>query len=236
MVTKNQLLILGGSEIKDLATSLGHNKWFTEKFVIKKQFFDDYRELIGKIRENMETSNPTKGDLLIFSLPLNSKIKNRKRSVITTTKPDGTITKHLEDFEPVSVTEFFDLAFEIQEILKNCQATTVWFDNHYYFPYCCENPAHKSEKIIGIQANRNQMMRDIMGGSNRLGPFVADHRDFLTGIISRRKIKVRKQYATLLQDNVYYTSEVRYRVTQKMIIFVKDRYTACQKVQFENIF
>ena len=236
MATKNLLLVLGGSEIKELATTMSHNKWFTEKFTMEKQFFNEYRELIEKIKEKIGTSNPKKGDLLIFSLPLNSKIKIRQRSVITTSKPDGTITKHLEEFEPVSVTEFYDLAFEIMNILKNCQATIIWFDNHYYFPYCCENPAHKTEKIMGIQANRNQMMRDIIAGSNRLGPFVSDHRDLLAGIISKRKIKIRRKYATILQDNFYYTSEVMYRVTQKMMIYVKDRYTTCQKIPIENIF
>ena len=156
--------------------------------------------------------------------------------MITTTKPDGTITKHLEDFEPVSVVEFFDLAFEIQKTMKNCQAIQIWFDNHYYFPYCCENPAHKSEKILGIQANRNCMMKDIIGGSDRLGPFVADHKDFLKDCISRRKISNKREYMNLLQDNVYYKPEVRYKVTQRMVTYVKDKYNSCQRVPFENIF
>ncbi|RPH76258.1 MAG: hypothetical protein EHM77_09400 [Planctomycetaceae bacterium] len=66
MATKNLLLVLGGSEIKELATTMSHNKWFTEKFTMEKQFFNEYRELIGKIKEKIGSSNPKKGRFINF--------------------------------------------------------------------------------------------------------------------------------------------------------------------------
>jgi len=76
MATKNQLLVLGGSEIKDLATTMGHNKWFTEKFIMEKQFFNEYRELIGKMKEKIGTSNPKKRRFVNFFTSFELKNQN----------------------------------------------------------------------------------------------------------------------------------------------------------------
>ena len=226
MASSRKIYFLGSLDLKELYHQISENEWFKQNYnELAKFFFNnfkDFKEFISNKKVSQTLKELGKDDLVIFSLHYTWQFDVKKSDILETID-NGKLTKHLITFRPRNRRLILEELWNIRKLISKIRAKVFILDSHYKFPYCCPEPSHSHEKFIGRQLYFNRAIKKVLGGIEEKGPHVLDHRNFLTEIISKKSIKNRKKYGSLLLDNETLAPEVRQIVGTRVAKLIKDK-------------
>jgi hypothetical protein len=226
MASSRKIYFLGSLDIKELYHQISEDNWFKQNYnELAKFFFNnfkDFKEFISNRKVSQTLKELGKNDLVILSFHYTWQFEIKKSDILETTD-NGRLIKHLITYRPRKRHLIFEELWNIRKLTSKIRAKIFILDSHYKFPYCCPEPSHSHEKFIGRQLYFNKAIKQILGGTEEKGPHVLDHRNFLTEIISKKSIKNRKKYGSLLLDNETLASEVRQIVGTRVTKLIKDK-------------
>jgi hypothetical protein len=226
MASPRKIYFIGSLDLKELYHQISEDDWFKQNYDDLSKFFfsnfKDFKEFINNKKVTQILKKLGKNDLVIFSFHYTLQFEVKKSDILETTDNGGLI-KHLITYRPRKRHLIFEELWNMRKFISKIRAKIFILDSHYRFPYCCSKPSHSHENFIGRQFYFNRAIKQILGETTEKGPHVLDHRNFLTKVISKKSIKDRKKYGSLLLDNETLAPEVRQIVGTKVAKLIKDK-------------
>jgi hypothetical protein len=226
MASPRKIYFLGSLDLKELYHQISENDWFKQNYDELSKFFfsnfKDFKEFISNKKVTQTLKELGRNDLVIFSFHYTLQFETKKSDILETTD-NGRLIKHLVTYRPRKRHLIFQELWDMRKFINKIRAKIFILDSHYKFPYCCSEPSHSHENFIGRQFYFNRAIKQILEGTAEKGPHVLDHRNFLTEVISKKSIKDRKKYGSLLLDNETLAPEVRQIVGTKVAKLIKDK-------------